>query len=232
MIAAISLVVVSAVGSPPSGIDDEALRHAVDEVFASGDFGHETTEMMWRVIPDPEVEPAKQGESRRRSGLGQLFGTILLYVIGSAGLLAILWLAIAMAGARRQERREELARRRAPPETLFGLDLRAESMPQDIAAAALATWQAGDPLRALSLLYRGALRLLTVGRGLEIPASATEGECIRLVEQVVGGALGDHFAGLTHAWIDAAYGKRPPSDESFALILASWRPYLQPGERR
>ena len=56
-----------------------------------------------------------------------------------------------------------------------GLDLRPESLPDDVVAAARARFAAGDATGALSLLYRGALVQLAKRFELRLPASATEG---------------------------------------------------------
>src|SRR4051812_25465473 len=88
---------------------------------------------------------------------------------------------------------------RAVPETLFGLDLRPQSLPADLLGIALAAWHSGAHERALSLLYRGALALI-VGKGTDVPASATEGECVALVAARLGEPVGSDFAELTSAW--------------------------------
>jgi hypothetical protein len=60
------------------------------------------------------------------------------------------------------------------------LDVRPESLPDDIGAAAWALWQAGHVPAALSLLYRGALSRLIHKFRVPITSSATEGECVDL----------------------------------------------------
>ena len=60
------------------------------------------------------------------------------------------------------------------------LDVRPESLPDDVGGAAWALWQAGKVPQALSLLYRGALSRLIHRFEVPITASATEGECLDL----------------------------------------------------
>ena len=75
-------------------------------------------------------------------------------------------------------------RRRAAAESAVShvrdLDVRPESLPDDVGAAAWALWQAGKVPAALSLLYRGALSRLIHRFNVPITASATEGECLDL----------------------------------------------------
>jgi len=124
-------------------------------------------------------------------------------------------------------------RERAPPTTRpvlpmvrFGLDLRPESLPPDVVAAARARFAAGDAQGALSLLYRGALVHLVRGAGLRIPASATEGECERAARKTVDAALANDFSALTRAWTYCAYARQAPESAAFEALCASWSPRL------
>ena len=105
-----------------------------------------------------------------------------------------------------------------PPVALFGLDLRPESLPADIGQAAAALWARGEQRLALALLYRGALAHLVRARALELPAAATEGECLRLARQGLDAAATAYFSRLTDAWLQAAYANHFP-DSSWAMGL-------------
>jgi hypothetical protein len=88
------------------------------------------------------------------------------------------------------------------------LDVRPESLPDDIGAAAWALWQAGDVGAALSLLYRGALSRLIHRHAVPIAASTTEGECIELArDRLEPGAL-RYLSRLVLAWQAVVYGRR------------------------
>lgn len=97
----------------------------------------------------------------------------------------------------------------------------AESWPSDIAAAARARWQGGDPRGALRLLYRGLLRALVQRHGLAVAASATEGECLALLPAAPTDVC--RFGGtLIDVWQRAAYARALPSDQRFAALCADF----------
>jgi hypothetical protein len=98
------------------------------------------------------------------------------------------------------------------PATLFGLDLRPESLPRDVEAAARALLREGRWREALALLYRASLARLVGGFGLDLPRGATEGDCLRLASRVLPPETAAFFSELTAAWQGAAYAHRPPAD--------------------
>src|SRR3712207_8050664 len=88
---------------------------------------------------------------------------------------ALWWMARRLPSA-------PISRREAyrPPPALFGMELDPEKLPPDVAEAAQTLAQAGKVREALSLLYRGALSELVHRRGVQLLASHTEGEAVRL----------------------------------------------------
>ena len=80
----------------------------------------------------------------------------------------------------------------------------APGQPPDVAAAAIALAREGRLREALSLLYRGALSELVHKRGIELLASHTEGEAVKL-------AGTPFFAALVEVWRSSAYARRDPS---------------------
>jgi hypothetical protein len=143
----------------------------------------------------------------------------------AAAILAIL--AVLSLGAWRDWRR----RVRLPgeeedgtplPQAVFGLDIRPESLPPDVPAAAWAAWEGGDPAAALALLYRGALACLVHRDGLEIAPSWTEGDCLAAVKRRGTRESSDYLSRLTAAWQSTAYAHRPPSREEAQALCAGW----------
>src|SRR5205085_3468953 len=105
---------------------------------------------------------------------------------------AIVWilggLALALAIHFIVKHRERWLRRataRHIPETLFGLDVRPASLPDDIVGAARAALAAGSPAAALGLLYRGALSALIHFAAVDFHAGDTEGDCARIASPVL-----------------------------------------------
>jgi len=165
------------------------------------------------------------------SWLGQtlaLLGQTLLWV-AAAALIAMLivyrkrWLALFGRGPRRSARRER-------PDVLFGMDVRPESLPEDIPATAARLWREGRRAEAISLLYRGALTTLIDRDGLQVEPGATEGDCLRLVERRPGGRTASYFALLTTTWQRLAYGHRPPGEAEARRLWEGWpRHFGAPG---
>ena len=88
------------------------------------------------------------------------------------------------------------------------LDVRPESLPGDVGAAAWTLWQAGQVPAALSLLYRGALSRLIHKFRVPITSSATEGECLDLARgRLEPGAL-RYVTQVVRAWEASIYGGR------------------------
>jgi len=104
------------------------------------------------------------------------------------------------------------------PSHVRDLDIRPESLPDDIAGAARALWQRGEQRACLSLLYRGALSRLVHGHAVPIRAASTEGECVRLAVDVLPSEGGSFVRRLVDAWLLSVYAARVP-DEAGVLGL-------------
>ena len=132
------------------------------------------------------------------------------------------------------------------PETLFGLDIRKESLPDDIENAAQKLWQQSKHREAVSLLYRGALSSLFKQYRFELSPGATEQDCIRQL-QLNSRAGSDvtidipidipidvtdveerikRFTRLTDVWVSIAYAHRFPEELVFSQICDDWNHYF------
>jgi hypothetical protein len=96
-------------------------------------------------------------------------------VLGLAGL-AVVYLS-RVARTRRAASDDETF---IAPTHVRDLDIRPESLPADIGAAARQLWQRGEQRAAMALLYRGLLSRLAHVHRLPIHDSSTEGDCIAL----------------------------------------------------
>jgi hypothetical protein len=104
---------------------------------------------------------------------------------------------------------------------LFGLDLRADSLPRDLPAEARRLLAQGDASAALSLLYRGALAAL-VAADVPLPRSATEGDCLRAARAAIQPEPAAFFARLTAAWQACAYAQRAPALPALEGLVRDW----------
>ena len=124
------------------------------------------------------------------------------------------------------------------PETLFGLDIRQKSLPDDVEQVATQLWQKHKYREAVSLLYRGSLVALFKQYKFELPVGATEQDCIRQIEKsalqtgkndhINQSQIVDandriaHFKQLTQIWIKIAYAHQMPDDSVFKNICDDW----------
>lgn len=112
------------------------------------------------------------------------------------------------------------------PETLFGLQVTEESLPDDIGAAALGLWRNGEERAALALLYRASLSSL-LNNGVPLGDGSTEGECLQIVkahaerDAVTSSAIG-YFHELTGYWQKLAYGHVQPPEDRVIQLCQSW----------
>ncbi len=218
------------------GIDRVEARQAIDQVLAHEDFGKTEQVGYWTFTGEPE------GDSEDWETLLKLLegftkgiaavGEVLMWL--TAGLLVaylVYWLASNrgwLAYSRTWGRR----RRSSAPAKLFGLEVSPDSLPPDIVGEALRLLAQGRPRAALSLLYRGALARFVHQTDLEIPESATEGECLRLVDASRPEMETGLFRRLTHLWLSLAYGHETPTEREVEQLCRDWqRVYGGAGEQ-
>jgi len=126
------------------------------------------------------------------------------------GAVAVL-VALALVSARHLVNLRTFERRakaEAAVSHVRDLDVRPESLPDDVGAAAWALWQAGRVPEAMSLLYRGALSRLIHQYRVPITSSATEGECLALARASLEPLTLRYVTQVVRAWEASIYGGR------------------------
>jgi len=101
----------------------------------------------------------------------------------------------------------------ARPSHVRDLDIRPESLPDDIAGAARALWMRGEQRASLSLLYRGAVSRLVHHFAVPIRAASTEGDCVDLAQRALPSEASGFFERLVKAWLLLVYGAHIPDTE-------------------
>ncbi len=191
------------------------------------------------VLADPafqryrEVEVWRLRRSRdqdrnrlpRALGIGRLLARLVESALWAGLALGIILLLVHRGRwmSRLGRSRRAQGRPPAPPTVLFGLDIRPESLPDDLPATARGLLREGRARAALALLYRGALAALIHARGIPLNAGDTEGECLRkLAERVDDAQLQRGFSELTGLWREAAYAHRLPENARILALLEAW----------
>ena len=197
---------------------DDVTR-AVATVRSDPNLGGPRTERSLRLKPDNERRRAKppapwllemvRWMSEAGRGLMWLLGALAL-----AFLIVFAWRWVRV-------RADAVAGRAAvlPPSHVNDLDIRPDSLPDDIAASARTLWQRGEQRAALSLLYRGALSRLVHDHGVAIRSASTEGECVALARAALPAAGGAFFERLVGAWQIAVYAARWPDAASVGALF-------------
>jgi hypothetical protein len=144
------------------------------------------------------------------------------WLVWLLGALAVALLAVRLRGWWRERADLALPRASSAPTHVRDLDIRPQTLPPDIGAAALALWRDGKLREALSLLYRGALSRLVHGHAVPIRASSTEGDCLLLASPALAASSLAYLELLITAWQRAVYAERPPSDEQMRLLCATF----------
>ncbi|HEX6268368.1 MAG TPA: hypothetical protein VFZ81_15895 [Burkholderiales bacterium] len=208
---------------------DRNPKAEIAEVLKAPEFGHERETLRWQPRPAEKDDGGSSfweafwrwlfGEPDDEAASGHGIG----YALAKA-LQVLFWGLVAAAAAYLLWWASKLLPRLAapppepyrPPAALFGMDLAPDKLPADIAGAAARLAREGRLREALSLLYRGALSELVHKRGVQLLASHTEGEAVRLAGM-------PYFAALVEAWRACAYAKRELSASRVEELAAGYK---------
>jgi uncharacterized protein DUF4129 len=93
------------------------------------------------------------------------------------------------------------------PTHVRDMDIRPETLPADVGAAARALWDGGEHRASLGLLYRGLLSRLAHVHRIPIRDSTTEGDCLALSAGRLAQERHEYASRLVHVWQRAVYGR-------------------------
>jgi hypothetical protein len=136
-------------------------------------------------------------------------GRLLVWVLGALGAGLLVYYVLRLVRTRGLPRVPRLS---AAPSHVRDLDIRPESLPDDVGAAALALWQRGEQRAALALLYRGLLSRLVHVHAVPIRASSERSA--------------RYTAQLVEVWAAAVYGAREPAAGTVQALCADFAPAL------
>lgn len=119
------------------------------------------------------------------------------------------------------------ARSTNAPQQLFGLQLRAETLPADVAAVAEKLWLT-SPREALGLLYRALLSRLMTDYHLPLKSADTEGQILARIAELEQPNLDEFSSELTRHWQNLAYGHQAPPEQARYTLCDGWRKLFTP----
>jgi hypothetical protein len=215
-----ALALPSAVVAAPT---ETEILDALDEVSTDPNLSPERTVRTLKWLDDGD-EPEKL---ERAGWLAWLEG--LFKWIGSASRL-IMWIAIVLLvgllalflkrvfGGYRYTTTQS----QAPdaPTHVQEMDIRPESLPDDIGGAALTLWERNDHRASLALLYRGLLSRLVHSHGVPIRESTTEADCLNLAVPRLRADTAEYTTLLVRVWQHAVYGAREPAESDVRALCS------------
>ena len=200
----------------PASSDPRAVRieAAVDKLRTDPLLSGKHTEHRLRWKDDDQPAPKKKDKPSSYPEIFEWLASLARFINDTSrfllwGIVAIL-VALALVSVRHvvQLRAFRRAKAASAVSHVRDLDVRPESLPDDVGGAAWALWQSGQVPAALSLLYRGALSRMIHRFEVPITASATEGECLELARgRLETGAL-RYVTQVVRAWEANIYGGR------------------------
>src|SRR5260221_1140707 len=209
--------------TPVTGARDKAKK-----VLTAPEFGHYENERYLRYIGPTwgEREPPKRSKSSVLDAIVKFFAEsarVIAWIVVALVATGLLYLLARYVGINGWQR----APKRAQPEILFGLNVRPESLPDDLPAAARAFLARGEIRAAVGLLYRGALvSLLQEGR-IDIGRGDTEGECLWRVKAAYRTdadeqAKAAYFDSLVQLWQRVAYARLVIEANEVQALVDVW----------
>jgi hypothetical protein len=227
---------------PPSGAAeataagaDDSLRAAFGDAYRDDAPGFEAA--VRKAYEDPDLAPRSTvyvweprggepagGSSKQPAwleGIGRVIAFIAEFGLWIVGALLV---GLALLHHRRWLPwfTARLGPRDAPTPVALVEPPRAESLPQDLAAAVRGLWNEGQPRAALALLYRAAVRRLGATLDVELPVGATESECLRCARRLDDAAPRALFGAIVRHWQSAAYADRLPRRDEVEALLEAW----------
>jgi Domain of unknown function (DUF4129) len=205
--------------------DDAEIATAVAKLSADPNLASARKVRTLRWVDDAHERP-RTTTPAWIAWLGELFawladaGRLLLWV-GCVLLLSVAGLYVYRFA--RDRAGHALPPRGLAPTHVRDLDIRPESLPDDIGAAALDLWERGEQRAALSLLYRGLLSRLAHVYALPIRDSSTEGDCMELAARQLDSSRATYVARLVGTWQHCVYGGTVPGSAEVKALCADFR---------
>ena len=212
----------SAAGTAPA-TSASAVRAAASAVMADPLLGvTETTQRLRFKTSGDKPRKPEPGDPLRwwKDLLANLSGglRVAIWLIGAGIFIAVLlrlrdWLMARESGA------EPLVEM---PSHVGTLDIRPESLPRDVGAAARELALKGELRAAMSLLYRGALSRLVHAHGAPIRSASTENDCLRLASARLTADAQAYLQALVGCWQAVAYTQRQVLPEDLEPLCANF----------
>lgn len=206
---------------------DADIERAVEELKADPNLQAEriTKQLRWKTVRPNDERPSMARWLRNLLALLAESGRVLMWVIG---LLLAIALAVLLGRALKHAKHLPARAKTEMPTHVCDLDIRPESLPNDIGSAVLDAWARGERRAALALLYRGLLSRLVHVHGVPVRDSSTEGDCLALAARTLEPERHRYVAQVIALWQRATYGGREPNPDELQALCAGFDRALAP----
>jgi len=219
MLLLIAVFIFSPTFSPPLRAEDSLVKDQVGEVLKDDDF---TIHYRFEEVPVGRTSSNLPHLNIPEMGFIGVIFKLIFYLAIVALVAGLVYVIYKNRHIFMGDGLKSLKERETKTCEVMGMDVRPESLPNDVVAAAREAWHAGDYQLALSLLYRGSLVWLVHRENLPIEESDTEGDCLRRVKDLDHERITPYFIRLTKVWMRAAYGKLEPDSSEMSDLCEAW----------
>lgn len=196
----------------------------IKEIYTREEMGKKETHRELKYIGDDDFDTDE--DSFDISGIGEL----IVYMAQTFKIVLVLIVVILIATAILQREKwlhllgigEQQKKDETVIESLFGMDLRPHSLPDDIANSARRLAENNDLRGALSLLYRGVLSILVNHDKLAITSALTENEILTLANDEIKNTRKNYLSQLTNEWIRTAYSQSISTKDLVLSLCDQW----------
>lgn len=202
--------------------DIQKTRQQVDAIYRDNDFQFYECRESWAPKFEKKNKENTKLDPETQDTIKNIALTLKYLFIGVAVAL-VLWLISRYRG--------QLFDFIGPEKVRFatevgGLDIRPETLPDDVSASALELWGRGERRAAIGLLYRASLARLVEHHHLQINQGATENDCLDRARQALreaqfGSEIFTVLEMCTTVWLQAAYAKQFPN--SITELCNHWK---------
>jgi uncharacterized protein DUF4129 len=211
---------------PYTVISPATINAAVADLGHDPNLGGQTKirTLRWVMSSQPRPPPTSPSWlSGLFDYLGQ-FGGLLLWIAGAAAVAAAaVWiLRLLKSGAPRAVPTQPDV---GDPQVL-DLDIRPDSLPDDVSAAAIELLRAGRLRDALSLLYRASLSSAVHRFGVTLSAHHTEREVLKAVKVALDDARARYFADLVAIRQRVVYAGEAVSPDAVLPLCGGFSTYF------
>jgi hypothetical protein len=198
----------------------EQVASAIEKLKADPNLGTDkkTRKLVRNSKAEPNTPPTSPSWLNWIADAFRWFASTARALVWVAGILLVGILALYIKRFVESRGERSVPLRFSMPTHVRDLDIRPESLPDDVGGAALELWERGEHRAALALLYRGLLSRLAHLHAVPIRDSSTEGDCLALAATHLPPARMAYVERLIRVWQRAVYGNVEPTAEEFHFL--------------